>query len=434
MQEDGDTTITELSAKLAKIETVSYRMVLQKKDEQWALSILIIDVFFARIQEDIPHYSYNYGEVAFVAGTISGAEVSKWFLQESGNVDGYAFPLPVTQRNTSGIVSWMRYPSYANTSFARVSFPFTLYGITNFASPQSSPMGFLVGHDVPFFPSFQSAVSQLIYGEEMQNGPLYPSIYVRIAHSEARISSVNISPLLLSVDVEGTDLLNAQLQISGPPDLQLKRSLTQTKKIECPLPSGLPPEVWIVLSRGNKWLDYTHLNQRWSPFSHKQKNVTIDPPDLRTRIQELIAQGEGPTTEFKQEIPNKNDKMLKTVAAFANGGGGVILIGVKDKTGDIVGIGDANIHEVKDQITNMIRNTVYPEPHIRMEHCNMDGEQSDGRRVIAVYVDSGIVLPYCLHQNKPEYYIRRGATTFPARPEEVRALVLASMPRSEYQL
>ncbi len=433
MQEDGYTTITELAAKLAEIETVSYRIALVKKDEQWSLSILIIDVFFARIQEDIPHYSYNYGEVAFVAGKISGAEVSKWFLQEVGNVDGYAFPLPVTQHNTSGIVSWTRYPSYVNTSFARVSFPFTVYGITNFTSPQASPMGFLVGHDVPFFPSFQAAMSQLIYGEKTQSGPVYPSIFVRIAHLEARIGSVNISPLLLSVDVEGTDLLHVRLQISGPPDLQFKRSLMQTEKVECPLPNGLPPEVWIVLSRGNKWLDYTHLNQRWSPFSHKQKNVTIDPPDLRTRIQELIAQGEGPTIEFKQEVPTKNDQMLKTVAAFANGEGGVMLVGVQNKTGNIIGV-KVNVYEEKDRITNMIRNTVYPEPFIRMEYCNMDGEQAQGRQVIAIYVDKGISRPYGLHRDKPDYYVRRGATTFFARPEEVRALVLTSLQNSEYQL
>jgi predicted HTH transcriptional regulator len=34
--------------------------------------------------------------------------------------------------------------------------------------------------------------------------------------------------------------------------------------------------------------------------------------------------------EYKSRVPDKEDKFLKTVAAFANGSGGIILVGIAD--------------------------------------------------------------------------------------------------------
>ena len=50
-------------------------------------------------------------------------------------------------------------------------------------------------------------------------------------------------------------------------------------------------------------------------------------------ISDLIARGEGPTVEFKRSLTKDVGREL---CAFANAGGGIILIGVSD-AGEIVG-------------------------------------------------------------------------------------------------
>ena len=53
-------------------------------------------------------------------------------------------------------------------------------------------------------------------------------------------------------------------------------------------------------------------------------------------IENLIQQGEGQTLDFKFEISDSK-KIAKSLVAFANTDGGILLIGVKDN-GAIVGV------------------------------------------------------------------------------------------------
>jgi len=56
-------------------------------------------------------------------------------------------------------------------------------------------------------------------------------------------------------------------------------------------------------------------------------------------IQKLLARNEGKTLEFKENAESLNG-IIKTVIAFANTAGGIIVIGVEDK-GAIKKIGTA---------------------------------------------------------------------------------------------
>ena len=53
-------------------------------------------------------------------------------------------------------------------------------------------------------------------------------------------------------------------------------------------------------------------------------------------IKELIAEGESTTVEFKQRLP-PDSILARTLVAFANTNGGIILIGIIDK-GEIIGL------------------------------------------------------------------------------------------------
>ena len=51
-----------------------------------------------------------------------------------------------------------------------------------------------------------------------------------------------------------------------------------------------------------------------------------------------IKAGESANIEFKVEVPKRSEKYIKSVIAFANTAGGKIIIGVDDKSNEIVGV------------------------------------------------------------------------------------------------
>lgn len=434
----GYIKLIELAEKLKAVQQASFRMVLQDKEGQWLLHTLVVDILPEELRTNSPTYCYDYGAVAFIAGLLPGTNIVSWFMNKKGKIDSYDFQYDIQMDVTQLNIHWTRYPSNTSILYAgpQIAFPFTLYNLPQPSNVWGLPSDILVNDGCPFFPNVQHAIAQLIYEVDDSNqlGALNQGYFVRFIHDEARISHIEISPLLLSIDINGTNLAGIRCQISGPPELNFEAEISQPQHVDCPLPQGMPPDVWIVLSRGSEWLDYSYISQRWSPFRRQQGNVSISPPDMRTQIQELIAQGEGLTIEFKQEIPQQNDQMLKTVAAFANGIGGVILLGVANN-GDIVGVKiTRDISQEKDRIINMIRNVVYPDPPIRIEHCDTDNTDGRGRQVIAIFVDQGMSPLYGLHHDKPEVYVRRQATTFRARTEEIVAFVQAKQPGKQYPL
>ena len=67
-----------------------------------------------------------------------------------------------------------------------------------------------------------------------------------------------------------------------------------------------------------------------------------------------IKAGESSNIEFKVEVPKKSEKYIKSVVAFANTAGGKIIIGVDDKSHEIVGVDPNEVFKIIDGITNTI--------------------------------------------------------------------------------
>jgi ATP-dependent DNA helicase RecG len=53
-------------------------------------------------------------------------------------------------------------------------------------------------------------------------------------------------------------------------------------------------------------------------------------------LEQLLARDEGKTLEFKENT-NSIQRIVQTAIAFANTAGGVILLGIKDTTKEVVG-------------------------------------------------------------------------------------------------
>ena len=70
-------------------------------------------------------------------------------------------------------------------------------------------------------------------------------------------------------------------------------------------------------------------------------------------IEEILA-GESKNVEFKENLPEKSIKYMKSVVAFANGTGGKIIFGIADKTREIVGFDKEDVFKKMDAIANAV--------------------------------------------------------------------------------
>ena len=86
---------------------------------------------------------------------------------------------------------------------------------------------------------------------------------------------------------------------------------------------------------------------------------------------DIISDKETSAVQFKREITH-NDSMAAEIVAMANSLGGMILLGVVDKTGDIVGV-DLNSN-INERIANIATNNVKPPIYIQTEIVTIENE------------------------------------------------------------
>ena len=105
-------------------------------------------------------------------------------------------------------------------------------------------------------------------------------------------------------------------------------------------------------------------------------------------IEEILA-GESKNVEFKETLPEKSIKYMKSVVAFANGTGGKIIFGIADKTREVVGFGKEDVFKKMDAIANAVSDSCEPAiiPDITLQTV-------DGKTVIVVEVSEDRQHPY----------------------------------------
>lgn len=142
------------------------------------------------------------------------------------------------------------------------------------------------------------------------------------------------------------------------------------------------------------------------------------PKEKRTGVHKL---SELKNVEFKQEIPEDSLKYLKTIVAYANTQGGILIIGVEDETLEVVGVSDSELFQLMDSIANAVSDACEPQiiPDIEPYTVN-------GKTIIVVSVSPAYKRPYYLKSKGRDNgtYIRVGATTRLAYPEKIRELLM----------
>lgn len=87
-----------------------------------------------------------------------------------------------------------------------------------------------------------------------------------------------------------------------------------------------------------------------------------------------IFSGESKNIEYKVALPDKSEKYMKTIVAFANTQGGKLIVGVDDKTHEIVGVENEILFQLMDGIANAVSDSCMPQIIPDIEPQTIDGK------------------------------------------------------------
>ena len=116
---------------------------------------------------------------------------------------------------------------------------------------------------------------------------------------------------------------------------------------------------------------------------------------------DIISKGETSQVQFKVNVTNELS-IAQEMVAFANTKGGTILIGVDDKTWDIVGLTDDDLR----RLTNLLVNA--SSQHVKEPvFIETDTIEYEGKKVLIVTVPEGVAKPY--KDNDGIIFMKNGA-------------------------
>lgn len=116
----------------------------------------------------------------------------------------------------------------------------------------------------------------------------------------------------------------------------------------------------------------------------------------------IISLGETSKVQFKREIESV-DAIAAELIAFSNSRGGILLIGIDDKTNSIVGIDSEQIHRYNQMLSNIANDQIKPQLFLFTEVI----VSRDGMNVMVVEVSEGIAKPY--KDKNGAIWIKQGA-------------------------
>jgi ATP-dependent DNA helicase RecG len=133
-------------------------------------------------------------------------------------------------------------------------------------------------------------------------------------------------------------------------------------------------------------------------------------------IADILNQPEGKTLEFKQDLSSPIN-ILKTIIAFANSAGGVLIIGVEDGTKKIINI--ENPLDEEERLTNLIADSI--EPRL-VPNVELVSYQESTLLVVEVFPST--LRPHFLHSlgELNGVFVRLGSSNRLADAELIREL------------
>ncbi|MFI9830805.1 helix-turn-helix domain-containing protein [Streptomyces sp. NPDC051913] len=407
MASSGQMEASALAVMVNERAAVNVRLALVSDAQRWQLHHGLVT-----LDDDAPvkERSWRYSTACFLELRLPGREVAA-LLRGEGHVHGLHIvcpgPLPSTASTyrLSGRQEWGR---------VTTPWPRTEWTLSRDTSAPHPGHGLLVG-DGPSFLNFDQALSAFLHQRPHDANAGREDMWrIVLPQRAAWFPQITISPDLLTAVVEGEALDGAILELSWAAGNQ-SQSVDGAGTYSFALPQGLAPDSLLMLRREDQWLDWRSFP---APTYGRARDASVVWEQPGPELDVLLANGEGQHLECKQEVPqgDSRKKMLKTVAAFASRDGGTVLIGVRDDL-QIVGLPEgSNVDKQELQVVDMIRDNLEPAPPYETRVIDYDG-----KKVLAIEVSGGGQMYAYRNGQRPEFYVRVGPNTVPARHHEIAA-------------
>lgn len=380
--------------------------------------------------------TWSYESISFVSATVPAQALAQAFSSDATGVlrvSGLDVVVPRVLR-----AAQVRHrPSFELHDRHRAPKPSFEYAISREGGSGGGNFAwqgdFLVGPDSPSFTDLDSAYRAFFLGKyDVPANESVPSdlFMIRVVDGRAWLGPIHVRATEMAVEVRGTAPAGTTLEYFSPQRRQ-RYSISGSTHIIIDLPEGLPTSnAWLWLTEGTEWRDYRTLagpgaSAEQLEAAGVEKEQTSR--DEQAAVEAIVFGGEGPLVEFKSRLPesgSSSDRIFRTIAAFANGAGGTVVVGVDKDELTVVGLGDdADATVERDRIGQMIRTRVLPTPEFSVR-----GYVVDGKDVLFIEISPGLAPPYGAitdmgHRDKPQFFVRRGASTYPALPSDLNQLV-----------
>lgn len=397
---------------------------------EWQQTML--DLVSGEVPPNFETLRWQYTLALFVALEQNGPTIASWLRNRRIELDDFQIELPEIVQP----MQWERKRTLSTyATYQPLPWPVTTVTFNMSSQGQDYGMSDLVS-DVDGTPSFNSYYAAATYvfnrGHPIPGGRGTASPMYRHQDTRARINVVTVREFgdSLSIDVEGLGLDGCMAELAGNipgPSARLSGMTPQRTQLE--IPHGLPDDPWVLIKFGGHWLDRRSLTDG---YGRGPEPGVVFVPDAKTPLDALIASHENPEVEFKrdpteQSVDSEVLRVMKTVAAFANQVGGVLLFGV-DNDEKVYGIPKSSFDAVTDRLTSLVTTWVSPRPEFRFEeHPTELGPETI---VIGLRVDPGEDVPFVAGKPSGERkpYIRPYSQSIPAGPRDVKQMVLSRIP------
>lgn len=410
MANNGQTDTAVLVAMLSERAAVNVRLALVADEQQWQLHHGQVT-----LDDDTPvtERVWRYSKASFLELRLAGPTVAALLRGDRQDIHGLHVVAPGPP------------PSSASTSRLRgrqewdrvtTPWPRTEWTISRDANTLQPGHDLLVG-DGPSFLNFDQALSAFLHQRSHDSNAGRSDLWRIVLPQRAGwLSQITIGPDLLTAVVDGEALDGAVLELSWAAGSE-RQSVDGAGAHRFALPDGLAHDSLLMLRRAEQWLDWRHFP---APTYGRARDASVVWEQPGPELELLLANGEGKHLECKQEVPEgeSRKKMLKTVVAFASQDGGTLLIGVRDDL-QIVGLPEKpTVDKQELQVVGMIRDSVEPAPPYESRVID-----HDGKKVLVIEVSGGGQM-YAYRDRdsqRPEFYVRVGPNTVPARHHEIAA-------------
>lgn len=373
--------------------SVSIKSAIRKHGDLW--KNIVTKVLPLHVSDTYgPKEKMDYGEFAMVEDVVSLDYLIDTLkrLPENGmttiNVGGYEIQV----NGTSLTNGYYKYDS--GMEYLDVGWFFEKYQYLG--QQWSYPSQPLTSPHLPLFPDGRSAIEAFL-GIDISRDSGSFGIIICLPNYGAKIEEVNIgsNEIRVKVQAKTEDVKNIIGKLYCQKARMIKQENIEFSSETGTIVIGFKPDsfYFALLSKvTGEILDTRRLYPGWE----LPEGVVIDIPEYE--IIEFVRSGETDTVEFKEDI-GKPEELAETVVAFANGKGGIILLGVNDNA-NVAGLGQKDYESI---ITNILRS--HCEPQAKYE---MNKRQLDEKNIILLRVEEGKDKPYTVREKG--VYVRANAT------------------------